>query len=224
MGSDRPRRMRPPLNIRKCGALAREPCPVQRPRRTDGHHAPSASALAVAQQSEGVWECPGTGHCVPAGEKATRRSATMAASRPASSLIAVCDSLTRSMMGPSARVEAANVCRVGAHMIQTAKHMECSLESQALSNGRKEQADSRLHGLRSGRGPSVSRIRTQPCVCHAAPSRRRSEPHPPPGAVGQHPAAAAEKQSGRSRLARPSQRLPNMQQAIVLPEGDGSGP
>ena len=56
---------------------------------------------------------------------------------------------------PSARVEAANVRRVGAHMIQTAKHVECLLESHALSNGRKEQTDSKLQGLHSGRCPEI---------------------------------------------------------------------
>ena len=93
--------------------------------------------------------------CVPAGGGALRRSIPMAASRPASSLIAVCDLLTRSTIGPSARVEAANVCRAGARMIQTAAHVERFLESQALSNGRGEPVYSKLHGLSSDRGPAI---------------------------------------------------------------------
>ena len=52
---------------------------------------------------------PGAGHCVPAGGEATRHSGLTAASRPASSLIAVCDWVTCSVIGPNARVEAASV-------------------------------------------------------------------------------------------------------------------
>ena len=40
---------------------------------------------------------PGTGHCVPTSGEATRHSDLIAASRPASSLLEVCDLVTRSM-------------------------------------------------------------------------------------------------------------------------------
>ena len=59
------------------------------------------------------------------------------------------------MMGPSARVEAANVYRAGARMIRTAANVERFLESQALSNGRGEPVYSKLHGLSSDRGPAI---------------------------------------------------------------------
>ena len=101
-------------------------------------HVPQSNSLRFGRgpaklKSLGV---PGAGHCVPAGGEATRHSGLMADSRPASSLLAVCDLVTRSVIGPSARVEAANVCRAGARMIQTAAHVERFLESQTLSNGR----------------------------------------------------------------------------------------
>ena len=78
------------------------------------------------------------------------------------------------------------------------------------------QAAENLHAaaaVTSRRGAACARGHA--CVA-PAPCRRRSEPHPPPGTVGQHQAAAAEKQSGS--------RLLNVPQAIMLPESAGSEP